>query len=152
MTTTTAADSNRPAGTCGRALSTGEPCPDHAARDRVSVVALRTVSGVQIQIQQTDAEGNGSGHRLAGGKHYNQPTTTLAERDLDEDDARAIREMLDAAFPPAPVLHAAQRTFLAFALDLAGDHMASRSNEFDADDRAAMEALRNLAAGPGQQH
>lgn len=69
--------------------------------DRIRIIALRTVSGVQIQIQQTDENGNGFGHRLAGGKHYNQPTTTLAERDLDADDAREIRSMLDAAFPTA---------------------------------------------------
>lgn len=79
------------------------------ARDHLTIAAYRTsTGGTQIQIAQLDANGSGFGHRLAGPKHYNQPTKTLVERNLDAEDARELRSMLDAAFPaparPAPVV------------------------------------------------
>jgi hypothetical protein len=43
-----------------------------------------------------------------------------------------------------------ERQFLTYALDLAGDQMASRGNEFGAEDTAALETLRRLA-GEAQQ-
>ena len=70
--------------------------------DRVTIAAYRTAEGgTQIQIAQLDAEGAGFGHRLAGPKHYNLPTTTLTERELDVNDAAEIRRMLDAVHPVA---------------------------------------------------
>ncbi|MFI6862610.1 hypothetical protein ACIBKZ_22405 [Streptomyces sp. NPDC050421] len=45
-------------------------------------------------------------------------------------------------------LTAYERLFLTFALELAADEMACRSNEFDAADEAALESLRALAAEP----
>jgi hypothetical protein len=73
---------------------------DAQPRDHLTIAAYRTASGhTQIQIAQLDAKGTGFGHRLAGPKHYNQPTKTLVERDLDAEDAAEIRSMLDAAFP-----------------------------------------------------
>lgn len=76
--------------------------PEQPARDRLTIAAYHTITGgTQIQIAQLDANGNGWGHRLAGPKHYNEPTKTLVERDLDADDAAEIRKMLDAAFPVA---------------------------------------------------
>lgn len=53
-----------------------------------------------------------------------------------------------AALPPAAdraTLSDADRQFLTFALDLAADQMASRGDEFNADDEDAMERLRRLA-------
>lgn len=79
------------------------------ARDHLVIAAYRTsAGGTQISIAQLDADGSGWGHRLAGPKHYNQPTKTLVERDLDADDAAEIRRMLNAVFPavavPRPVI------------------------------------------------
>jgi hypothetical protein len=45
------------------------------------------------------------------------------------------------------VLTDAERQFLTFALDLADDRMAERGDEFGDDDEAALETLRQLAAG-----
>ncbi|MFF4369663.1 hypothetical protein [Streptomyces sp. NPDC001594] len=42
------------------------------------------------------------------------------------------------------LLTAAERQFLAFALDLAADHMAVRSDEFTDEDDAALARLRQL--------
>lgn len=44
-------------------------------------------------------------------------------------------------------LTAADRQFLTFALDLADERMANRSDEFEDDDHAALARLRRLAAG-----
>jgi hypothetical protein len=52
------------------------------------------------------------------------------------------------------VLAEAERQFLAFALDLAADQMASRGDEFGDEDTAALDTLRRLAAetvGPETQ-
>lgn len=43
------------------------------------------------------------------------------------------------------MLTEAERTMLAFALNLADDEMASRSSEFTAEDRAAVDSLRRMA-------
>lgn len=55
---------------------------------------------------------------------------------------------------PAPKetepLTAPDRAFLTFALELAADQMASRSNEFDEDDEATLDRLRRLANGGGK--
>jgi hypothetical protein len=71
------------------------------------------------------------------------------------DDPRNIAVAALAAVLPAPdnraaVLSDTDRQFLTYALDLAADQMASRGDEFGADDRAAMERLRRLA-GEAQQ-
>lgn len=70
---------------------------------RAIIAAYRTHTGAtHIQIVQLDDEDCGFGHRLAGPKHHNMGTTTLVERTLDAEDAREIRAVLNAAFPPAP--------------------------------------------------
>ena len=45
----------------------------------------------------------------------------------------------------AAMLSASERQFLTFALELAADQMAARSDEFDADDEAALAKLRRMA-------
>ncbi|MFF3094221.1 hypothetical protein [Streptomyces cyaneofuscatus] len=45
-------------------------------------------------------------------------------------------------------LNAAERQFLTFALDLAADRMASRGDEFEDADHAALETFRRMAAEP----
>lgn len=52
---------------------------------------------------------------------------------------------LDAPADRPAVLTAAERQFLTFALELAADEMASRGDEFTADDEAALAKLRRLA-------
>lgn len=51
------------------------------------------------------------------------------------------------ATQPTTELTAAERQFLTFALDLADERMASRGDEFEDDDHAALARLRRLAAG-----
>jgi hypothetical protein len=48
---------------------------------------------------------------------------------------------------PTPCLTEAERKFLAFALGLATDQMANRSDEFDEADEASLENLRRMADG-----
>lgn len=73
-----------------------------APRLTIGAYRTRAEGGTQIQIAELGAGGTGWGRRLAGPKHYNMGTTTLVERDLDADDAREIRSMLDKVFPLAP--------------------------------------------------
>jgi hypothetical protein len=51
------------------------------------------------------------------------------------------------AVTPAPALSDGERSFLAFALDLAFDMMANDATGFTDDDNAAYDALRKLAGG-----
>lgn len=122
--------------------------PDQATDQHLTISVDRTHAerALQINLSQTDTEGNGIGYRLAGPKHYNMGTTELLSAVLTERDATEIRHMLDSVFPPKPLLSDAERTFLAFALDLAFDKMAS-DDGFTADDEAALAALRKLAEG-----
>ncbi|MEV2249371.1 hypothetical protein AB0I94_02240 [Streptomyces sp. NPDC050147] len=46
---------------------------------------------------------------------------------------------------PTNVLADSERQFLTFALDLAADQMASRGDEFDEDDEAALAKFRRMA-------
>lgn len=61
-----------------------------------------------------------------------------------------VAQLRQAVFPEPPSraasLSVAERQFLTFALDLAADEMASRGDEFGAEDQAALESLRRLAA------
>lgn len=61
--------------------------------------------------------------------------------------ASVLRFIADSYDPPKPVLSEAERTFLAFALDLAFDQMCSRGDEFGDDDHTALATLRKLAGG-----
>ena len=62
-------------------------------------------------------------------------------------EAHADRAMAEVrAEVLAENLTAPERQFLTFALGLAADHMASRSDEFTAGDEAALTSLRRLAA------
>jgi hypothetical protein len=67
------------------------------------------------------------------------------------DSADAVLAVLpagseDTTTTRADALTDTDRQFLTFALDLAGDQMASRGDEFGEEDAAAMEKLRRLAA------
>lgn len=56
--------------------------------------------GLQLNIAQLDENGTGDGYRLAGPK-YNGSSRNLIRCELDERDAREIRQYLDAVFPTA---------------------------------------------------
>ncbi len=74
--------------------------------DRITINVYRTHAEgkIQVQIARTDENGNGTGYRLAGPKHYNAGVTELLTHELDERDAAEIRAYLDAVFPnPAAV-------------------------------------------------
>lgn len=73
--------------------------------DKLTIAAYRCNAngGTQVTIEQTNDEGQGWGRRLAGPKHYNLGTQTLVKADLDADDAREIRRMLDEVFPDPEV-------------------------------------------------
>jgi hypothetical protein len=71
------------------------------------------------------------------------------EGDLDDrDDIRTVTITEQPA--DRAELSGAERQFLTFALDLAADQMASRGNEFGAEDTAALEKLRGMADGAQQ--
>ncbi|WP_405611255.1 hypothetical protein [Streptomyces sp. NBC_01508] len=72
-----------------------------------------------------------------------------AAADLAAEIARLRAELGKAR---ATTLTEAERQFLTFALDLAGDEMASRGDEFTDEDRAALGKFRRMAAaGSGGQ-
>lgn len=58
--------------------------------------------GLQLGIAALDENGYGDGYRIAGPK-YNGSQKRLLSTDLDERDAREIREYLDRAFPSGGV-------------------------------------------------
>ncbi|MFC8124683.1 hypothetical protein [Streptomyces sp. NPDC057302] len=65
--------------------------------------------------------------------------TTRALRDAEPDVSQY------APAEQVALLSGAERQFLAFALGLAADRMASRGDEFSSDDEAALERLRRMA-------
>jgi hypothetical protein len=66
----------------------------------IEVVRTHAEGKIQVSISQVDEHGVGWGHRIAGPKHYNMGTTPLLSKSLDAEDAKALRGMLDAVFPP----------------------------------------------------
>ena len=76
-----------------------------------------------------------------------QVGSLLAATEFDLADAvlAVLPESADRAVVRAETLTDTDRQFLTFALDLAADQMASRGDEFDSDDEAALEKLRRLA-------
>lgn len=106
---------------------------------------------LQLNIVTLNENNSGMGFRLAGPK-YNGSSTNLLRAELDERDAAEIREALNAVFPLPNTgsvieLTALEQECLRFALELAADEMASRGDEFDAEDDAALESLRRLTGG-----
>ncbi|MFE3386340.1 hypothetical protein [Streptomyces anulatus] len=67
--------------------------------------------------------------------------------ELDPERAAALRAALAGPDAP-PSLNDSDRQFLTFALELAADQMASRGDEFDDEDEAALAKLRALATPP----
>lgn len=103
--------------------------------------------GLQLNIAKLDESDGGWGYRLKGPK-YNGSSKNLLRCELDERDAAELRKLLDAVFPQQtaePSLSDEQRQFLTFALGLAADVMASRGDEFTAEDEAALASLRRMA-------
>jgi hypothetical protein len=87
---------------------------------------------------------------LAAGDAAEQPLTA-AELAAGAADVAALNaefpdEPQDPTGAPAPMLSDGERSFLAYALDLADDAMASEDG-FTDDDRAALASLRKLAGG-----
>jgi len=86
-------------------------------------------------------------HGMSGG---GEPvsTRTASVQDATAAVLPVVRAAVAAETERARTLTETDRAFLAFALDLAADHMASRSDEFDESDDAAMTKLRHMAAAP----
>ncbi|WP_435173266.1 hypothetical protein [Actinacidiphila sp. bgisy145] len=115
-------DQSGPTPTCGRPTATGEPCPGHQPDGDGLPQQLRYLFGSEVHIPWADLD----------------PEV----RRYWEHQAIAVR----AAVQSAPLLSAAERTFLSWALDEAADIMAERDGFTDADE-AALASLRTLA-GP----
>ncbi|MFD7861809.1 hypothetical protein [Streptomyces sp. NPDC059783] len=72
---------------------------------------------------------------------------TAIYRMADKLSRGAVRPPLSKGADPVTELTPYEQLFLTFALELAADQMASRSNEFDAADEAALVSLRRLTGG-----
>jgi hypothetical protein len=74
----------------------------------------------------------------------------FVEAGAEEEDLPTFAAAIDAfrAEVLAEGLTDAERTFLTFALGLAADVMASRGDEFTAEDEAALAFLRRMATAP----
>ena len=72
--------------------------PEKTPRIVMDVTRDGWTNGVQLGISALDENGSGLGYRIAGPK-YNGSQSLLLRTDLDERDAREIREHLDKAFP-----------------------------------------------------
>jgi hypothetical protein len=81
--------------------STQPQTPKRAQRIVIDVDRDGWTKHLQMNIVQLDENGSGHGYRLAGPK-YNGSSKNLLRCELDERDAREIRQYLDAAFPTAP--------------------------------------------------
>lgn len=116
--------------------------PNHATadgelRDRIAEALFTT--------RRTDYEGKAD-HL----QHRYDARCALCAYDVDALTDAVLAVLLPSVCR-ARVLHDAAlsgpvRQFLTFALDLAADEMASRGDEFGADDEAALAGLRRLAA------
>ncbi|MFD5491595.1 hypothetical protein ACFWH4_01305 [Streptomyces sp. NPDC127091] len=69
----------------------------------------------------------------------------MARRQLAEKETARLRAE-KAVMPQPAALTDIERQFLGFALDLAADEMASRGDEFNSDDEAALEKLRRTTS------
>lgn len=128
--------------------------PNTPTRDQLTISVDRTLAeqALQINLSLTDAAGNGEGYRIAGPKHYNMGTTELLSYEIDARDAAEVRRMLDAAYPPAPVLSAPERAYLRTALSLftesLSDGAVDEPEGYTAGElAAALASLRTLAGG-----
>ncbi len=108
--------------------------------DKLTLGVYRTKAEgrIQVALDQTDENGNGTGYRLAGPKHYNLGVTELLSHQLDERDAKEIRAYLDAVFPqpaadPWQRLTDALNTLAATDLDRMPLHMEVDGTVSDSD-------------------
>ena len=112
--------------------------------------------GLQLNIAKVDEDGKGFGHRLAGPK-YVGASENLLSREINRYDADAIREYLDAVFPPKPAtreltlsrLTTELRDFMGLAEDLdlpKVDRIDCAFNADDAEPRWVCEAQVNHPA------
>lgn len=110
--------------------------------------------GLQLGIAALDENGHGDGYRIAGPK-YNGSQEALLSTDLDERDAREIREYLDRTFPVGDLageLAKARRSKTALAAKVVelSQRLSNREREHHAD-REELGRLRDeLAARPSR--
>lgn len=124
----------------GAASPVGQPARAGAAlRDRIAETLTTTLSRMDVMAWL--------GCRRGDRDH----DVSITQTEL----GRTLADAVLAVFPEPPSraasLSDAERQFLTFALDLAADEMASRGDEFGAEDQAALDSLRRLAAGAQQQ-
>ncbi|MFI2081513.1 hypothetical protein ACH43Y_14335 [Streptomyces rubiginosohelvolus] len=77
-------------------------------------------------------------------RYRQEDTGDVIARLADKMSRGAVRPPLSKGPDPVIELSKSEQQFLAFALELAADQIASRGDEFDESDEAALEKLRTL--------
>lgn len=103
---------------------------------RLAVIAERDAQIIEWLTKKAHEEGTSNKER--------RTRADVLFRMADKLSRGAVRPPLSKGPDPVIELSKSDRQFLAFALELAADQMASRGDEFDDADEAALEKLRTL--------
>ncbi|MEU7737295.1 hypothetical protein AB0B51_30115 [Streptomyces griseus] len=103
---------------------------------RLAVIAERDAHIIEWLTKKAHEEGTSNKER--------RTRADALFRMADKLSRGAVRPPLSKGPAPVIELSKAEQQFLTFALELAADQMASRGDEFDDADEAALERLRTL--------
>lgn len=103
---------------------------------RLAVIAERDAQIIEWLTKKAHEEGTSNKER--------RTRADVLFRMADKLSRGAVRPPLSKGPGPVIELSKAEQQFLTFALELAADQMASRGDEFDDADEAALEKLRTL--------
>lgn len=103
---------------------------------RLAVIAERDAQIIEWLTKKAHEEGTSNKER--------RTRADVLFRMADKLSRGAVRPPLSKGPDPVIELSKAEQQFLTFALELAADQMASRGDEFDDADEAALEKLRTL--------
>lgn len=102
----------------------------------LAVIAERDAQVIEWLTKKAHEEGTSNKERRS--------RADVLFRMADKLSRGAVRPPLSKGPDPVIELSKAEQQFLTFALELAADQIASRGNEFDDADEAALEKLRTL--------
>lgn len=103
---------------------------------RLAVIAKRDAQIIEWLTKKAHEEGTSNKER--------RTRADVLFRMADKLSRGAVRPPLSKGPDPVIELSELEQQLLAFALELAADQIASRGNEFDETDEAALEKLRTL--------
>ncbi|MGW3298419.1 hypothetical protein [Streptomyces rubiginosohelvolus] len=118
------------------AANTGSTPDELVDAHRLAAIAERDAQIIEWLTKKAHEEGTSNKER--------RTRADVLFRMADKMSRGAVRPPLSKGPDPVIELSKSEQQFLAFALELAADQIASRGDEFDDADEAALEKLRTL--------